>query len=160
MRIRAIPLFSLALLAACAASNPYHPLSGGEGFSEVAVAPNRWQISFHGNADQDELAAKKYALVRAAEIAKGGGFPYFRLEEGKTKANEDRETVRETEAVRENNYPGQPWAGKRTRSRTVSRTERRPVVRITVDLEKDRCGECLETYAVLNEAAATGVVGK
>ncbi|MBW8887053.1 MAG: hypothetical protein JF616_04765 [Fibrobacteres bacterium] len=160
MRNRALPFLSFALLAACAPSNPYHPLSSGEGYSEVSVAPNRWQISFHGTSDQDELAAKKYALVRAAEIAKGGSFPYFRLEEGKTKANEDRETVRETDAVRENNYPGQPWAGKRTRSRTVSRTERRPVVRITVDLEKDRCGECLETDAVLNEAAATGVLGK
>jgi hypothetical protein len=160
MRIRILPLFASVLLAACAASNPYHPLSGGEGFSEVAVAPDRWQIAFHGNSDQDDVAAKKYALVRAAEIAKGGGFPYFRLEEGKTKAKEDRETVRETEAVRENDYPGRPWAGKRTRSRTVSRTERRPVVRITVDLEKDRCGECLETEAVLSEAAATGVLGK
>ncbi len=160
MRNRLIPFLSLALLAACAASNPYHPLSSGEGYSEVAVAPDRWQISFHGTSDQDEVAAKKCALARAAEIAKGGGFPYFRLEDGKTKAKEDRETIRETDAVRENNYPGQPWGGKRTRSRTVSRTERRPVVRITVDLEKDRCGECLETDVVLNEAAATGVIGK
>jgi hypothetical protein len=152
--------FISLLLAACAASNPYHSLSGGEGYSEVAVAPSRWQISFHGNSDQDEVDAKKYALVRAAEIAKGGGFPYFRLEEGKTKAKEDRETVRETEAVRENAYPGQPWAGKRTHARTVSHTERRPEVRITVDLQKERCGDCLETEAVLNEAMASGILGK
>lgn len=158
MRNSLLPL--AVLFAACAAPNPYHPLSDGEGYSEALVAPDRWQIAYHGTADQDEVAAKKYALVRAAELAKGGGFPYFRLEEGKTKANEDRETVRETEAVHENAYPGHPWAGKRTRSRTVSRTERRPVVRITVDLAKDRCGECLEADAVLNEAAASGILGK
>ena len=158
MRNRLLPF--AVLLAACAAPNPYHPLSDGEGYSEALVAPDRWQIAYHGTADQDEVAAKKYALVRAAELAKGGGFPYFRLEEGKTKANEQRETVRETEAVRENEYPGHPWAGKRTRARTVSRTERRPVVRITVDLSKDRCGECLEADAVLNEAAASGILGK
>jgi hypothetical protein len=153
-------LSAAVLLAACAAPNPYHPFENGEGYSETAIGPDRWQIAYHGNTDQDEVGAKRYALVRAAEIAKGGGFPYFRLEEGKTKADEQREVVRETEAVRENEWPGHPYAGKRVRSRTISRTERRPVVKITVDLEKDRCGECLETAAVLTDAAASGILGK
>lgn len=153
-------LLSALLLAACAAPNPYHPFEYGEGFSETAIGPDRWQIAFHGTTDQDELGAKRYALVRAAEIAKNGGFPYFRLEEGKTKANEQREVVRETDAVHENEWPGHPYAGKRVRSRTVSRTERRPVVKITVDLEKERCGECLEAAAVLNDAASSGILGK
>jgi hypothetical protein len=148
------------LLAACAGSNPYHSLAGGEGYSDVALAPDRWQISFHGSPDQDETAAKKYALVRAAQIAVAHGYPYIRLEEGETRVGEDRQRVRETEAVRERDYPGLYPGGRRVRARSVTRTESRPAVKVVVAMEKEACAECLAAGELLREARSSGILGK
>src|SRR5882724_6675817 len=84
------------LLSACAAPNPYRPLDNGIGYTEANIANDRYEIMFHGTADQDELTAKKFAILRAAEVAKHANFPYFRIDNAKTREKEDKEVIRES----------------------------------------------------------------
>ncbi|MDB5103528.1 MAG: hypothetical protein JWP91_1217 [Fibrobacteres bacterium] len=162
-RIRLSPAalsLAAAVLWSCAAPNPYRPFGNGIGYSEVAIAPGRFEIMFQGPQDQDELTAKKYAMVRAAEIAKRENFPYFRIDRAKTREKGERETVRETTySDPMNGYPGRPWR-RRYRSRAVTRTEWRPVAKITVTLDSTACGDCLSTDSSLAEAARTGILGR
>jgi hypothetical protein len=153
-------LASALLLSACAAPNPYRPFEGGQGYTETVVAQDRWQIAYHGTADQDEVTAKKYAIVRAAEIAKRDGFPGFRVEDGKTREKQERDVIRESVAVRDDPYPGRYWGSRRVRQRTVTHTEKRPVVKITVVMEKENCDQCLGTDAILADAAGSGILDR
>ncbi|GEM_PF-1929536 len=152
---------AIVILAACAAPNPYRPLESGLGYSEVNIAKDRYEIMFHGSTEQDQLTAKKYAILRAAEIAKRENFPYFRVENGKTREKEERQTIRETETHVDpyDPYPGRYW-GRKTHKHTVTRTEISPVVKITVTLDSAACGDCLSTDAKIQEAAQAGVFGK
>ncbi|MEO7956166.1 MAG: hypothetical protein ABIW76_05725 [Fibrobacteria bacterium] len=158
------PDFALAIcailwLSACAAPNPYRPFEGGLGYSDLQIAERRYQIMFHGAEDQDPLTAKKFAILRAAEIAKRENFPYFRLEEGKTREKEAKSTIRETDTRVDpyggyGPYPGR-YGGRRTHRHTITRTETRPVVKITVDLDSAACEDCLSADDRIREAAVT-----
>ncbi|MDB5051339.1 MAG: hypothetical protein JWO30_4410 [Fibrobacteres bacterium] len=152
-------LFSACILFACAAPNPYRPLDNGLGYTEVNIARNRYEVMFHGSPDQDELTAKNYAILRAAEIAKHENFPYFRINKDKTREKESRETVRESETRSDPYapYPRRYW-GKRTQSRTVTYTEKRPVVKLTVTLDSAACEDCLSADAKIAEAEAAGIL--
>jgi len=71
-------LMLLPMLAGC--EMPYHPLKGGEGFTEVPVGPDSYQISFIGDADMSITEARRYALVRAAELAALHDRGYFQIQ--------------------------------------------------------------------------------
>jgi hypothetical protein len=154
-------LFIPVLLSACAAPNPYRPFENGMGYSEANIARDRYEIMFHGSTDQDELAAKKFAILRAAEIAKRENFPYFRIEGSKSREKEERETIREsvTRSDPYDPYPGR-YRGRRTHKRTVTRTETRPVVKIIVILDSTSCDECLSADGKIREGAEAGILGK
>jgi hypothetical protein len=161
------PAFCLAFcLAYCLAFNGcattvYQPLDNGIGYSEVEVGKDRYEIMFHGTSDQDELAAKKYALVRAAEVGKRNGFTYFRVDNAKTREKEEKEVVRESQSrsVPEDPYYRPfPARRRRTETRTVTHTERRPVVKIAVTYLHEECPDCLSVDAKLQEAAGEGIL--
>jgi hypothetical protein len=116
---------------------------------------------YHGTPDQDDLTAKKFAILRAAEVAKHAGFPYLRIDNAKTREKEDQEVIRETVTRTDpygpyGPYPGSYW-GKRSRRRTVVRTEKRPVVKIAVTLEPEACDQCLSADTTIAQATAAGV---
>jgi hypothetical protein len=69
----------LPLLGAC--TNVYRPLQGGLGFMEVPVGPEGYQISYVGNSDMSATEARRYSLLRAAELAALRGEAYFRITE-------------------------------------------------------------------------------
>ena len=157
--------FTVILLSACAAPNPYRPLESGLGYTEVNIAKERYEIMFHGSTDQDPLTAKKYAILRAAEIAKRENFPYFRVENGKTREKEKRQTVKETVTRIDaydpyyDPYPRHYW-GRRTHKHTVTRTETSPIVKITVTLDSAACEDCLSADDKIREATEAGILGK
>jgi hypothetical protein len=64
----------LPLLAAC---NPYHPLRGGIGFTEVPLGNETYQVTYVGNRSLAEC--RQYCLTRAAELAVLRGNPYFQI---------------------------------------------------------------------------------
>ncbi|MGR5143582.1 CC0125/CC1285 family lipoprotein [Photobacterium sp. DNB23_23_1] len=73
---------SALLLAGCA--TPYDTdrdsfWSFGKGFEVTPLAQDTWQISFIGNENTDRTLARNYLLHKAAELAKGAGYPYFAL---------------------------------------------------------------------------------
>lgn len=150
------------LLTGCA-TTAYQPLQNGIGFTEVEVGKDKYEIMFHGTSDQDELMAKKYAMVRAAEIGKRNGFPYFTIDNGKTKEKEDRETVRESESQSvpdDPYYHPYPARRRKTETRTITRTETRPVIKIVVHYTKDECPDCLSVDGKLQEAMDAGILKK
>jgi hypothetical protein len=127
------------LLAACSGPALYRPYadSGSYGYSEVNIAKNRYEVFFHGPADLDDAAAKNFAIVRAAEIGKRNGFPYFRVANSRVR----RETTRaylEPELFPQNRWTGESmtreereqraWEDSRRRRRRVVALKPEPVV--------------------------------
>lgn len=74
-----------AAVAACATPTPYQPyraeLAGGVhgGYSDQRLAPDRFQVRFHGNALTSRERVEGYLLYRAAELAVQNGYDWFRI---------------------------------------------------------------------------------
>lgn len=59
-----------ALLAGCGGPTPFQPAEGGRpGFEAQRLAPDRWRVSFAGNAATPRATVEDYMLYRAAQIA-------------------------------------------------------------------------------------------
>ena len=89
-------------LAGCATDYaPYHParVHGSEGYSEVRLAPDRYRVTFSGDAFTSRDTVEGYLLFRSAELTVQQGYEWFRVV--------DRETQREV--VRDWTYD--PWYG-------------------------------------------------
>jgi hypothetical protein len=63
----------------CACAHPYHTLSSGVGFSELPIGPDTFQISFAGDSATHIAEARRYAYLRAAELAALRNEPYFQV---------------------------------------------------------------------------------
>jgi hypothetical protein len=75
-------LFTLLLLLPFfAACSVYHPLKGGLGFIEMPVGPDGYQISYVGDTGMSATEARRFALLRAAELTALHNMPYFRITE-------------------------------------------------------------------------------
>ena len=72
-------------LAGCATAFQPKGLSGG--YSATALAPNVFEIYFHGNGYTSEERAKDFALLEAADVTLAHGFEYFQIAAGSSKAN-------------------------------------------------------------------------
>jgi len=71
--------FLLVFLPFLTACNTYHPLKGGVGFTEVPIGPDTFQITYAGAMDKSIAEARRYAYLRAAELAALRGEPYFQV---------------------------------------------------------------------------------
>ena len=81
MRQWAIILFALAGATGCA-SEPlplYRPFARQAGFSEVEIAPSRYQVTYQGTPGMSDGAAAEFAKLRAAELARAAGKEHFRV---------------------------------------------------------------------------------
>lgn len=70
-----LSLAVLAVLAACGTG--YHKKGMSGGYTDVALQENVFKITFTGNGYTDTSKATDFALLRAAEVAKENGYPYF-----------------------------------------------------------------------------------
>lgn len=77
MRIRL--LLCLLVLPFWAACSVYHPLQGGVGYIDIPVGPDGYQISYVGDTGMSATEARRFALLRAAELAALRNMPYFRI---------------------------------------------------------------------------------
>lgn len=78
MRMRWMSVLCLLpLLAGC--QNSYHPLKGGVGFMEVPVGSDGFRVSYIGDTDLSVTEARRFALLRAAELAVLRDDPYFQI---------------------------------------------------------------------------------
>lgn len=158
-------LFSLFALFACS-TNPYHPYSDNVGYSDAKRSGNTYEVMFHGSDNLDELGAMKLAEVRAAEIAQREDFPYFRIDSVKTSEKQVQKTYVTSDPYYYNygpygwyNGPYYGWGGYyNSGCNAVTRTEDRPVVRMTFTLEREACGDCISTNEKMQQAAASGII--
>ena len=63
------------LLISCATT--YQPNQNGTGYEDVALAEDRFAITFTSNTKNDFTAVKDLALRRAAEVTINQGYEYF-----------------------------------------------------------------------------------
>ena len=96
--MRIISGWTLFLLLSGCAVSVYRPLDNGIGYTEVGLSKDRYEIMFHGTVDQDELTAKKFAMVRAAEIGKRNGFAYFVINKEKMQEKDEKQVTSVTDA--------------------------------------------------------------
>lgn len=66
------------LLAGCSGT-PYQHLWVGGGYSEEALRPGKWAVTFLSNIASPRGYAAEAALYRSAELADSHGFNYFKV---------------------------------------------------------------------------------
>ena len=78
MRLRwlLLPLI-LGFLASC--TNVYRPLQGGIGFLEVPTGADAFQVSYIGDSNMSVTEARRFAMLRAAELAALRNVGYFQI---------------------------------------------------------------------------------
>ena len=76
---RPLAVALLLVLSACAtpAPTPYEPLTGRYGYAADKLDSGDWRIAFTANNLTPRGTAEDYALYRAAELAREGGFDRF-----------------------------------------------------------------------------------
>lgn len=155
-------------LAGCAGSALYKPYQGDTGYSEVNIAKNRYEVFFYGSSTMDDAGAKKYAIVRAAQIGRENGFSHFRIAASRSRQETSREVVSESDL-----FPRHPWTGEsltweererrrwdeeRRRRRTRVTVQEKPVAQLTVQYRNEDCDDCLSVAEKLAEAETQGVL--
>ena len=73
----------VVVLSGCATT--FQPKGATGGYSYTALAPNVYEIYFHGNGYTSEERAKDFALLEAADITLSNGFEYFQIAAGNTR---------------------------------------------------------------------------
>lgn len=68
-------LFAAFVLSACATAYRSEGFMGG--FSETALGPNMYRVSFQGSGVGEEGRVADFVLLRAAELTLREGYPYF-----------------------------------------------------------------------------------
>jgi hypothetical protein len=68
----------VAMLAGCATGYQSKGVMGG--FSETALAPDTYRVTFTGNGYTDMGRAQDFVLLRAADLTLANGFRYFEID--------------------------------------------------------------------------------
>lgn len=80
-------------LTACTTATPYQPYrphsAGGThgGYSEQRLAPDQYQVRFHGNSMTSRDRVEGYMLYRAAELTLQNGYDWFLMVDRNTEHN-------------------------------------------------------------------------
>jgi len=82
-------------LAGCMTPTPYAPRLEGQatGYTDRALAQNRYRITFTGNTATPRETVETYLLLRAAEVARAAGSTHFMFDTRNTRANTSVQTV-------------------------------------------------------------------
>ena len=86
---------ALGLLAGCMTPTPYGPRLEGQatGYTDRALAQNRYRITFTGNTATPRETVESYLLLRAAEVTRAAGATNFMFDTRNTRANTSVQTV-------------------------------------------------------------------
>jgi len=78
----------LLLLAGCQTATPYQPLTRnartGGGYTDQQIEPNRFRVTFAGNAMTSRETVETYLLYRAAQLTVDRGFDWFEMADRNT----------------------------------------------------------------------------
>lgn len=88
-------------LVGCASPTPYQPAVNGLGYAEQPIEPDRYRVSFSGNALTPRETVENYLLYRAAEVTLARGYDHFVLVEKDT----ERSTTYDTTVSGLGGYP-------------------------------------------------------
>lgn len=103
----AAALVLAAGLGACATATPYQPNVPGQavsgGFTDAALAPDRYRVTFSGNSLTSRETVEGYLLYRAAELTLQQGYDSFSIV--------DREVSRDRRTYVEPDPFYRPWYG-------------------------------------------------
>jgi hypothetical protein len=82
-------------LAGCMTPTPYAPRLEGQdtGYTDRALAQNRYRITFTGNTATPRETVESYLLLRAAEVTRAAGSTNFMFDTRNTRANTSVQTV-------------------------------------------------------------------
>jgi len=93
-KITALAVLAVVLaagLSACQTPTPYQPLTRGHagqgGYTETRIEPDRWRVSFAGNAVTSRETVEAYLLYRAAELTLQNGYDWFAMVDRQTDRN-------------------------------------------------------------------------
>ncbi|HZZ66812.1 MAG TPA: hypothetical protein VFE18_01440 [Phenylobacterium sp.] len=106
---RLLTLILAAGLCGCISPTPYQAaIHGGPnagGYSELRIEPDRWRVTFAGNAVTSRETVEGYLLFRAAEVTLQNGGDWFMMV--------DRQTDRDARTYVQPDPLYHPWYGPR-----------------------------------------------
>jgi hypothetical protein len=106
---RLLTLILAAGLSGCISPTPYQAaIHGGlnaGGYSELRIEPDRWRVTFAGNAVTSRETVEGYLLFRAAEVTLQNGGDWFMMV--------DRQTDRDARTYVQPDPLYHPWYGGR-----------------------------------------------
>lgn len=79
MGLRSFETFFLLLLLSATGCSAYHPLKEGVGYTDVISGWDTVVVTYSGDSSMSVAETRKYALIRAAEIAALRDMPYFEI---------------------------------------------------------------------------------
>jgi hypothetical protein len=82
-------------LTGCMTATPYAPRLEGQatGYTDRALAQNRYRITFTGNSATPRETVETYLLLRSAEVARAANATHFLFDTRNTRANTTVQTV-------------------------------------------------------------------
>ena len=86
---------ALTFLAGCMTATPYAPRLEGQatGYTDRALAQNRYRVTFTGNTATPRETVETYLLLRSAEVARAANATHFMFDTRNTRANTTVQTV-------------------------------------------------------------------
>lgn len=159
--LRRAILAGMLVGAGCAyeAQPPYRPYRNRAGYSEVLLAPSRFQVTYQGTPGMSDGAAAEYAKIRAAELAQRAGKPYLRvvaLEMGGRVYNDYEPAWWATDSFM--GEDGHHHYHQRLLREPYYDTYSVPVAVLTVELLDQPAAEAMGVQDILEQGIASGLV--
>jgi len=86
MKRALLSVIAIALLAGCATG---YRKTGGTwvgGYDDAKITDTQYRVSYQGYGDQSPAQVYQWFLLRGAELAKGNGYQYFKVQDGQAGA--------------------------------------------------------------------------
>ena len=86
--IQTLALTAIVTLAGCEHPTPFQPRDANHstGFTDQRIAPNRFRVTFTGNAATPRETVENYLLLRAAQVTLQSGYRWFVFDTRDTQA--------------------------------------------------------------------------
>ena len=77
MKIKILVLMVVGLVAAGCGETGYHVKDASGGYSDFAISPDVFSVSFKGNSSTGRHTVEKYLMRRCCEVTLANGYKYY-----------------------------------------------------------------------------------
>ena len=155
MRMKKEWLLPISLMLSGCAISYYVPYDRGIGYSEVNVAKNEFEVVYYAPTEMDDLTAKQYAILRAADIGRGIRAAYFKIENSTDDGLTRQLTIKQKHR---DDYGDEAFHNSGSEEVISTREIHKPIVKLTVLYQNQDCDSCLSVGLKIKEGVDQGIL--